>query len=135
MAGPIAVHEVIETIRAAGDYDAGEHGCAGGLEEWESLGAGLDEALDDGGEDVLARGGEGDAGEGGCALIDAGALAGHVGVEGDAAGCAGAEAAEAEELRLEAIDGPLAEELVAGPVDGGGDGGEGADGKPFAANA
>jgi len=45
VAGPIAVHELVEAVGAAGDDDGGEEFGAGGFEDGEAPGAGLTEFL------------------------------------------------------------------------------------------
>ena len=47
----------------------------------ESGGAGIGEGIDDGAEQIFAGGGEREVGEGGVFLLDAGALAGEIGIE------------------------------------------------------
>ena len=68
-------------------------------------------------------------------MDDAGTFAGHVGIEGDGCGGFAALFGEAVEEGWEFFNGDFWVGLFAPPVEGGGDGGHGADHEEFSVNA
>ena len=134
MTGPVAVEDF---VKGAGGAAAGEDGGAdfdaAGFQEVEAGGAGLGEGVDDRAEQVFAGGGKSEVGEGSVFLLDAGAFAGEIGIEGH--GLGSGIAAEFGEQGVILRIGKIAKELMACPGDCGTGGGESADGKPEASDA